>query len=308
MIGKKPNFYLWLYLKINKNMKILLLGSGGLLGSTLLPYLLSMNYDITTHSRTSSAHYNFDLSDSIEISSLIDETKPDIVINLAALTNVDLCEVEPNKAYIQNVHVVENIVESIKKKHPSCYLIHLSTDHVYDDFGLNDEKKVILKNYYSFSKYSSELVALSIPSAILRTNFFGYSNCLNRKSLSDWIYFSLLNNESIKVFDNVQFSPLSMKTLSRMIDIIILEKPNGIFNLGSHKGMSKADFAFTFAEEMKLPTHLISKIKIDSANNIVSYRPKGMLMNISKFENSLNIKLPNLIDEIKFVSKDYYAA
>ena len=82
-------------------------------------------------------------------------------------------------------------------------------------------------------------------------------------------------------------------------------KPNGVFNLGSHSGMSKADFAFAFAEELDITSRSMTRTTTDQVTFLKTYRPKDMRMDCSKFENTLDVKLPFLLDEIKRAAKEY---
>ncbi len=69
--------------------------------------------------------------------------------------------------------------------------------------------------------------------------------------------------------------------------------------------MSKADFAFAFAKCLKLPTNTMTRIQSSEAKFFRANRPKDMRMDSSKFENVLGIKLPNLIDLIQALAKEY---
>jgi dTDP-4-dehydrorhamnose reductase len=200
---------------------------------------------------------------------------------------------------------VENITAWIRETESNSYLVQISTDQVYDGTGLHEESLVTLENYYAFSKYAGELAASKAPGAILRTNFFGRSQCARKTSLTDWLYHSLSNRAAIQVFDDVLFSPVSMDTLCRMIELVIREKPAGVFNLGSHEGMSKADFAFTFADELNYSTETMKRISTDQVAFLDAYRPKDMRMDCSKFEHTLGVTLPRLRDEIKRVARNY---
>jgi len=287
-------------------MKLLLLGSTGLLGSTLGPYLRSCEYEVLTHSRSERSQFQVDLDDTIKTYEMLDRISPDSIINLAALTDVDLCEIEPNKAFLANVRTIENISNWINQRRSSCHLVHISTDQVYDSVCLHTEDSVKLTNYYGFSKYAGELAASSIPSTILRTNFFGRSRCSNRSSLTDWLYRSLTRSDFIEVFDDVMFSPLSMSTVSEMIELSVRYRPVGVFNLGSHNGMSKSDLAFSFADKVGLSTNTMKRTKTNQVSFLKAYRPKDMRMDSDKIERILGIKLPSLIDEIEQAAEDYY--
>lgn len=295
-------------MKINQNQHILILGANGLLGSSLVPFLELNGYMPIKHSRDPSSQYNADLTHSDDVFVLIDLIKPSIIINLAGLTDVDYCESNPDEAYGVNCKIVENIVGWLKKIQFPCHLIQVSTDQVYDGSGPHVEDQVTPKNYYSLSKYAGELAAAAVPSTILRTNFFGYSHCTKRQSLTDWLYRALKNGDEIQVFDDILFSPLSMSTLSEIIEFVIKYKPIGLFNLGSHEGMSKADFAFFFADILGLQTNNMVRTTTDKVTFLRAYRPKDMRMNCFKFEKTLGVKLklPKLKDEIKRVTKEYH--
>jgi dTDP-4-dehydrorhamnose reductase len=285
--------------------KILVTGSTGLLGTALVLFLKKSGYKIVTNARAGGADFLVDLADNEKSYEMLSKIKPDLIINLASFTNVELCQEMCNIAYLANSRVVENLTDWIIKTSADCHLIQVSTDHVYDSPELHIEGKVNLTNTYAFSKYAGELVASRVPTTILRTNFIGRSKVTHRESFSDWVYTSLTNGKEIQVLDDVYFSPLSINTLVEMIQLVIERKPVGIFNLGSHNGMSKADFSFFFAECLDLPTHTMSRIEALQATFIKTYRPKDMRMNCSKFENTIGVKLPQLHDEIIRVAKDY---
>ncbi len=288
----------------SKKIRILVLGAGGLLGSELVPFLMRNGHEIITHGRTS-GDYKFSLDDLNTTKKNLDCIEPDVIINLVGLTDVDRCEVDPNQAYLDNVRTVENIATCINSSSYKCHLVHISTDQVYDGQGEQEEQDVKLKNYYAFSKYAGELAAISTKGTVLRTNFFGRSKCKTRISLSDWLYNALTRQDKIQVFNDVHFSPLSMGSLSKLIEFSAVNKLTGIFNLGSHGGLSKADFAFAFAHEFNLPVNSMTRIETDKVTFLKTYRPKDMRMNCSKFETLTSIQLPSLIDEIKTVAKDY---
>ena len=176
---------------------------------------------------------------------------------------------------------------------------------MYDEIGPHTENDITLTNYYSFSKYAGEIASKDIDRTVLRTNFFGLSRCLRRRSLTDWLYQSLSNGDKIEVFENVLFSPLSMDTLSNIINDLVNKKPTGVFNLGSRTGLSKADFAFIFAEEVRLPRKLMRRANSTLVKHLKTYRPGDMRMDSSRFETELAVPLPELIDEIKKAAKRY---
>jgi dTDP-4-dehydrorhamnose reductase len=285
--------------------KILVLGSSGLLGSELTSGKYLEKYKIISQSLRSETDFNLDLENYYELIKMFEKVNPDIVINLVGFTDVDYCEKFPKKAYRLNAKTVENLVYAIKECHSKSYLVHISTDQVYDSSGYCSEKNIRLSNYYSFSKYIGELIASRTSSTILRTNFFGRSKTANRSSLTDWLYYELKNGNTINLFEDVCFNPISMQNFCKIIESVVEKKIQGIFNLGSNDGMSKADFAFNFAKFMNFSTSNMKCIKVSEANFLNAYRPSNMIMNLTKFEHRFKIKLPKLINEIELVSKEY---
>lgn len=278
--------------------KILVTGAFGLLGSSLTPYLSACGHEVIRHARCELGDFNADLTDLHATNVLLNEVFPDVIVNLVALTNVDECEKNPQKAYLYNVRTLENLVQWIKNRKPDCHLVQISTDQIYDGVGPHQEGNIVLRNYYGFSKYAAELVASSVFSTILRTNFFGPSQCKHRESLSDWLIRSLKKGDAIKVFDDIYFSPLSLQNLVKFIELVIVKRKEGLYNLGSKQGMSKADFAYRLAEALNLPVQMMQR---DSSKSIdlKADRPKKMHMDSSKFERTFGIELPSLLTEIE---------
>jgi len=284
---------------------ILITGATGLLGSSLVQQLKKSGYHVVTHARTSQADFMFDLSDRIKSYEILEKIRPNVIINLVSLTSVELCEEQVKLAYLVNTRTVENLAHWLLTSVKDCHLVQISTDHVYDGIGLHTEDEITITNNYAFSKYAGELAAIRAPSTILRTNFVGRSQVSHRESLTDWVYKLTTGGGHVQVLSDVYFSPLSIITLVEMIELVVQKKLVGIYNLGSHNGMSKADFDFAFAECLKLPTNTMTPIKTSEATFLKAYRPKDMRMDSSKFENALCVKLPHLTDIIQQVAQEY---
>jgi len=282
-------------------IRVLLTGACGLLGSRLYPYLKGCGFDVVGHGYTASSDVCCDLRCRELTNKMLDNVRPEVIVNLAALTNVDKCEQEPQNAYLLNVRVVENIVEWIRSR-SDARLVQVSTDQVYGDKGPHSEDDVALLNTYAFSKYCGELAARQVDSAVLRVNFFGHSFNPSRKSFSDWLIDSFKNQIPIKLFTDVLFSPLSLDSLVEIMAQIIEHPINGTFNLGSRGGMSKRDFALGLAGHLSLKTDC-AKDSLLAESKLAACRPRDMRMDCSLFERTFGISLPSLADEIKRLGK-----
>ncbi len=83
---------------MNNNKKILLLGSNGLLGSTLKNIIEKKNNTLTTIARKH-ADYKFDLKDFRQLKKVISANSYDVVINCAAYINFEFCEKNKKKIF-----------------------------------------------------------------------------------------------------------------------------------------------------------------------------------------------------------------
>jgi dTDP-4-dehydrorhamnose reductase len=279
-------------------IKILVTGGTGMLGRSLCKYLAKVNFDVVVHGFQNEADIMIDLLDSLAVHEALDRIQPDVIINLVCLSDVDRNEKDQNLAYQLNVKTIENIVSWVKLRAAKTNLIQISTDHVYDSEGINKEHNVVFRNVYAATKYCAERVALDANAAVLRTNFFGKSEIEHRLSFSDWIEVQLEEKLPVKLFGDVYFSPLSLETLVKMIAHVIKNFKSGIYNLGSRDGLSKAEFAHTLAKYSGKNRLVSTEISVDDIG-FSAVRPKGMLMDVSKFEKTFDISLPTLDAEIK---------
>ena len=138
-------------------MKILLFGGSGQLGYEIRPRAKALHIDLVAPITS-----EVDISDQQQVSRLIHDLKPDVIINAAAYTAVDLAESEPEKAFKVNAEGVRYIAEAAKDS--GSRLIHISTDYVFDgSLGrpLKETDPVSPPNQYGASKLAGEQAALN---------------------------------------------------------------------------------------------------------------------------------------------------
>lgn len=282
--------------------RILVIGSYGMLGTVLCPMLSKMGHDVFRQGRKGKAKFSIDPSESMAVKELIQTVQPEVIINLAAATNVDECETNPTIAYIANVRIVEAIVEAIGNS--DAHLIQISTDQVYSNQGPHSETAVLPTNVYALTKYAGELAATSVGASVLRTNFVGKSHVKNRISFTDWVVDSLINGKEVTLFDDVLFSPMHVSDLCFYIEKTIQLKPKTTINVGCKDGLSKAQFAIELARKLRLHT---DRIKIGKSTDVDldAYRPTDMRLDVKKFETLFNINAPKMEDTLRLVVGDY---
>jgi dTDP-4-dehydrorhamnose reductase len=290
-------------------MNILILGSSGLLGRELHIFLRSCKQIKVFHNGLRSR--NFNISNRHELKELMFKSNPSLVINAAGVTNIERCEKERYFSYRVNVDLVKNIFNLKKKFKLDFFFIQFSTDQIYDSKTINPNKeslKLKINNEYSRQKSAQERICLENKALILRTNFFG-KNYNKKQSFSDWIFKSFNKKKKFYLFKDVYFNPLRIDTVCKIIKNIILKKKfkiKGVFNLGSRGFMSKSNFAIYFAKKVKIYKRNYLLKKINSVLKVK--RSKNMVMDVKKFEDKFNIKLPKIQNEIINESRKYLNA
>ena len=275
-------------------MKIIIFGGSGRLGTALKSYFIENNLKVFTVGKNKNNNFSCDLTKSQNLD-FIKKINPNIIFNCVALTDVDLCNDDIDKAYDINVKTAINLVRYLNKNKLRSKLIHISTDQVYNNkFKLNNnnEVNINLSNNYSITKYLSELVILNYKNSIVvRTNFFGHSKIKNRPSYTDYIKNNLEKNKSLRIPENIIFNPINLNILVEKLFLLAKTKLKGTFNIGSKNSLSKYSFAKKVAKKFKLNTRLIKPYK---SNFIRDKRPLGTYMSVKKFEENTNLKLPSI--------------
>src|SRR5205085_6266579 len=105
-------------------MRILILGAGGRLGAALTREYRE-KFDVVGFN-----HAQLDLAKPEPVRDKLSPLEFDLLLNCAALTNVDLCESQREQAFAINAEALKVLAEICSNK--KAKLIHFSTDYVFD--------------------------------------------------------------------------------------------------------------------------------------------------------------------------------
>ena len=275
-------------------MKILVTGSYGQLGRSLFNYLKSDMEIFWTGRHVPSAVNGFylDICDRINLRGLIRLYDPDIVINLAALTNVDLCEKKSDLAWEINTNGVRNICDTFEGK-----IVQLSTDYVFD--GKNgpyvEKDKVFPLSVYGKTKLEAENLVLSHSSdnLIIRGNVL-YDNCLSSKaSFLNWVVKSLREKTPINVVDDQINNPTWAQSMAKIIGLCLEKEVSGTYHWGDAEFVSRYKFAKMIAKHYNLETELINPKSTKELGQIAPRPLKSGLLS-DRIIEVLDIKQPSI--------------
>jgi dTDP-4-dehydrorhamnose reductase len=284
--------------------KILLTGSSGILGSSLLKNLNEefIFLNLINKKRIEKKFNQIKLKnlDKNSLKKLVDGFGPDVILHCAAITDIEFCEKNKKKCKEINYYFTKYLVDICKKL--KIKFIFVSTDQIYNkNYPQKEISTPKIYNYYAETKIlCEEYIEKNLTDyLILRTNFFGNS-LADRKSFSDFIINNLKKNNKIYLFKDVYFNPLIIDNFSILIKRLISQNSVGKFNVGTNKGISKYNFGLKIAKILNLKSQLIIKDLIVKRENL-SKRSLDMRMNISKIKKI--IKNKNLFDLDKNINQ-----
>jgi dTDP-4-dehydrorhamnose reductase len=301
-------------------MKILITGSNGLLGQKLV-YKLRNKSGITCiatargeNRLVETTGYDFhtlDITNPTDVEALFRKVKPDVVINTAAMTNVDACETEREACWELNVSAVEFQVESLEalQQEDANYrphFIHLSTDFIFDGTHgpLDEDESPNPLSYYAESKLAAERIVRGarVSWAIARTVLvYGIVDNMSRSNIVLWVKSNLEAGKTINVVDDQFRTPTLAEDLADGCLLIAEKRATGVYNISGPDFMSILDLARVVADYYGLDKSLIQPSKsadikqpakrppitgfiIDKARRVLGYQPHTFKEGIALLE------------------------
>ena len=290
-------------------MKVLITGMNGQLGWEMVKQ--SPIYDLETIPFDKE---KLDITNFKQLQSVIKKYKPEIIVNTAAYTSVDLAEKNHKEAHEVNHHAVRNLAKICKEY--SILFIHISTDYVFDGkkrapyLEIDDVNPL---NTYGLSKNKGEdeIRAILPQHIILRVSWvFG----IHGKNFIKTILKLLNTNEELTVIDDQFGCPTSARSLAKCIYEICIKYSKGTeIEYGTfHFANYPATTWYLFAKEaanLALINKIIKKpINIRpisyKAYNSEAERPINSVLSTKKIENSFQFPNYSWFEELEYTIKE----
>jgi len=215
--------------------EILVAGARGLLGTAILARLgrRATGMDLP----------ELDITDAASVTGAVKATKPSLIINCAALTDVDSCQTNPGRAFLVHRDGVRHLAET------GVRLVTFSTDHVFTtgDSPITEDAPAHPANLYGESKLAGESEALSTGrGAVIRTSWlFGKG-----KGLLPWLHRGLLGGALLSVVKDqtacVTFVPHLVEAIAGIVD----SGSTGIFHCVNPGPVTPLALASTLRERL----------------------------------------------------------
>lgn len=297
--------------------KVLITGANGLLGQKLQDhYSQKAGYKVLATGRGENrrsrqdAHISYqmlDISDRQQVQQVVANWQPNVIINSAAMTNVDACETDPEGCTKANVTAVEHLTEAAAEK--NIFLLQLSTDFIFDGkngpYKEDDEPAPV--SFYGESKLKAEQIISnsSCRYAIARTVLvYGISEGLSRSNIILWVKESLEAGKTIYVVNDQWRTPTLAEDLAKGCFLIANQEAEGIFNISGKDFLTPYEMAIKTADFFDLNKSLIvetdgsrftQKAKrpprtgfvLDKARRVLGYEPVSFDEGIAKLARQM---------------------
>lgn len=287
-------------------MRILLTGAQGLLGSKLMDLAKEKDSVVIPTGLGDSdlpGYIPLDITDHQAVEELIEAIRPDAIINAAALTHVDACETQREKAYAVNTMAVRNLGWIARDM--NIRIIHLSTDFVFDGTqGPYDESGPVNPlNYYGYTKLEGErnLLEQSGNYAILRTVLvYGYAPNLTRSNIVLWVRKSLMAGETIHLVNDQYRTPTWAEDLARACWLAAESNHRGVFNIAGGEFMNMYELGLQVAKAFDLDASLIQEAVTKEVKQ-AAIRPARTGLIIDKARQFLNYEPTPFAESLRVI-------
>ncbi len=285
-----------------KKKCILITGANGLLGQKLVTLLSrDSSLDIVATAKGPSrlgapyAYTELDITDPARVASVFNDTRPDVVIHAAAMTNIDQCEADKEGCWSRNVTAVRLLTEACRLHH--TFFLHLSTDFVFDGKAgpYHEADLPNPLNFYGWSKYAAEKTVAGSGTrwAIARTVLvYGIVPDMSRSNLILWVKKSLEQNQPVRVVNDQWRTPTLAEDLAIGCARIAGREAEGIFHLSGKDLLTPYQMALHTAGYFGLDASLISAAAssdfpgqpprpprtgfvLDKARTVLGYEPRS---------------------------------
>lgn len=264
-------------------MRIVILGAGGRLGAALTRQYRE-KFDVTAFT-----HSQIDFADFDKLEETVSRIDFDLLINCAALTNVDLCEEQPDQAFRVNAEAPGLLAEICSQK--KAKLIHFSTDYVFhgekrDPYTEEDEASPI--STYGESKREGEqnVFGLQDRHLVVRVSWvFGP----DRASFIDAVIQRARENDHVDAIADKFSTPTYTRDIAEMLPRFFdVDVAGGVLHFANGGECSWQEYAqhaldCCQASDVSLNARIVKPLKLADMKSWVARRPVYSVLSTAKY-------------------------
>ncbi|MGH8094905.1 MAG: dTDP-4-dehydrorhamnose reductase [Chthoniobacterales bacterium] len=291
---------------MNSNLKVVVLGAGGRLGAALArEYAASCVV-------TGFNHAQLDLAQLENLRAALASRHFDVLINAAALTNVDYCEDHRAEARRVNAEAPRILAEICREK--QARFIHVSTDYVFDGekrLPYAEEDAASAISVYGESKRAGELLILETyeRALVIRVSWvFGP----DRPSFVDAILERARSEEKVAAVADKFSTPTYTLDIARLLRPLLEENATGglihLANRGACSWQEYAQWALDCSRRYGAPmkAKTVAALSLGQMKNFVARRPVYTVLATEKYQRLTGHAPRDWHDAVSEYVRDHY--
>jgi len=285
-------------------MRIFLTGASGFLGTNFIR-VFENRFTIIAIYNNNKPIFNgttqkLDISNLTELKKSLEVHKPDVVFHLAASSQPNFCELNPEESYKNNVSSVKNLIEACSPL--SIPIVFTSTDLVFD--GINppysESDKVNPLMIYGKHKVDSENLLIKYyqaNSVICRMPLMYDNPEIHKGSFISGILDNLRSRKQVNLFEDEFRTIVSAQDACVGLMLSFERSLGKIIHLGGVERLSRTEIGYQICDTLNLDRNLIINTKQKEVQ-MPAPRPKDVSLN-SEFAYSLGFKPRTLTQNLQ---------
>jgi len=285
-------------------MNIVVIGTKGRLGAALAREY-ARDLELSGFDRN-----HVDLRNLDQVQSMFSEMEFDLLLNCAALTNVDYCESNPDEAFLVNAEAPRLLAEICQRK--SARLVHFSTDYVFDGkqhAPYTEEDIPAPLSVYGRSKLEGERRVLNISSnnLVVRLSWvFGP----DKPSFIDQVIDRGREQDTVAAVGDKFSSPTYAIDVADWLRLAWEKQGHGILHLANNGGCSWwewAQYALVTCRSAGIPlkTDHVEVLTLADMKNFVAKRPVHTVLSTAKFAALTGVQPRHWRDALAAYIREY---
>lgn len=291
-------------------MELVVTGANGLLGSNIIACALDDGVSVVAAYHNLEPEFGtetvqLDITEKDRFADILQEYRPNAVVNCAALTDVDACEHAAEQAYEVNGEAPGRLAKQAAKY--EAEFVHISTDYVFGggtDQPYEEGNQREPKQVYGESKLLGERRVSTNHSKPLipRLSFVWGRHGMTGEleGFPAWVRERLQADESVPLFVDQHITPTRAGQAAESILTFLRTGASGVYHLACRSCVTPYIFGSELAEVLGHPSTLLTESSADDVSRDAE-RPLYTCLDVSKAETALGRSQPTLREDIETI-------
>ena len=289
-------------------MRLLIIGGTGLLGQYLMLEAYQRGWEVTATYHDNDAKIgtrtlvHLDVRDEGEVGEVIRSARPEAVIHAAGITDLDVCETNPQEAWEINAEGTLNVAATCKVN--EIPLLYVSTDAVFN--GHKSERYQEIDppdplSIYAQTKLEAERITLDADHRNMVTRvslLYGWNRVLAKENFVTWALTRLRNGMEIPLFVDRRncptYAPYCAKVLLKMME----RGGRGLYHVAGADCLDRYEMGLKVAEVFGFTPSLCRISSMEEAG-LIARRGKNLCLSSQKAEGEFGVRMMGFEEGLK---------